>query len=110
MDIGVRIKLHESSGTIILDRADKRNALTRLLALQLLQAFEDLHQQKNVRAVILTGAGSVFCAGTDLDEKHNTYGTDDVLAQWYRDSVQYRELLEYMLRFPKPIIAAVNGP
>ena len=110
MDVAIRVKLHEPSGTIILDRPAKRNALSRLSALQLKQAFEDLHQEKKVRAVILTGAGSAFCAGTDLDEKHSTYGTDDVLAQWYRDSVQYQELIEYMLRFPKPIIAAVNGP
>ncbi len=106
----VRIKIHPPSGTIILDRADKGNALTRLMLLQLQQAFEDLHQQRNVRAVILTGAGNVFCAGADMAEIHATYAADDVLEQWHRDTLQYREILEYMLRFPKPIIAAVNGP
>jgi enoyl-CoA hydratase/carnithine racemase len=62
-----------------------------------------------VRAVILTGAGDVFCAGMDISEMRATYDTDDVLEQWYRDSAQYEEVLQYMLRFPKPIIAAVNG-
>ena len=106
----VRVKIHPPSGTIILDRADKGNALSRLMLLQLQQAFEDLHQQRNVRTVILTGAGNVFCAGADMAEIHATYAADDVLEQWHRDTVQYREILEYMLRFPKPIIAAVNGP
>lgn len=34
----------------------------------------------------------------------------DAFTQWHADSVQYRDLIEQMLRFPKPIIAAVNGP
>ncbi len=106
----VRVKVHAPSGTIILERPDKRNALTRLMSLQLLRAFEDLYQERKVRAVVLTGAGDAFCAGTDIAELHATYGADDVFDQWHRDALQYQELLEYMLRFPKPIIAAVNGP
>jgi len=110
MENNVRVKVHAPSGTIILERPDKRNALSRLMVLQLLRAFEDLHQERSVRAVVLTGAGEAFCAGTDIAELHTTYGADDVFDQWHRDSLQYRELLEYMLRFPKPIIVAVNGP
>ncbi len=110
MDNTVRVKVVPPSGTIVLDRPQKRNALSRLMLLQLLRALEDLHQQKNVRAVILTGAGNSFCAGADIAELHATYGTDDVFEQWHRDAMQYREVVEYMLRFPKPIIAAVNGP
>ncbi|MGE3776999.1 MAG: enoyl-CoA hydratase/isomerase family protein, partial [Pirellulaceae bacterium] len=34
----------------------------------------------------------------------------DAQGMWYQDAVQYKELVETMLRFPKPIIAAVNGP
>ncbi len=110
MENKVRVKVHAPSGTIILERAEKRNALSRLMLLQLRQAFEDLHQERKVRAVILTGAGDAFCAGTDIAELHATYGAEDVFEQWHRDSTQYQELVEYMLRFPKPIIAAVNGP
>jgi enoyl-CoA hydratase/carnithine racemase len=35
---------------------------------------------------------------------------EDAQQQWHHDVVQYKELVEFMLRFPKPIIAAVNGP
>lgn len=110
MENTVRVKVHKPSGTIVLERPEKRNALSRLLLLQLQNALEDLHQERHVRAIILTGAGEVFSAGADIAEMQATYGTDDALEQWARDSMQYRKLLEYMLRFPKPIIAAVNGP
>jgi len=111
MDAGViRIKIHGPSATIILNRPEKRNALSRVLLDELLQAFNDLHLEKKVRAVILTGAGDVFCAGMDLFEMMETAKSNDPQPQWYQDAEQYRELLETMLRYPKPILAAVNGP
>jgi methylglutaconyl-CoA hydratase len=106
----VKTKLHEHAGTIILNRPDKRNALSRDLLRELAQAFDDLHQERRVRAVVLTGAGSSFCAGMDLGEMLQTSKEPDPHPRWHDDAVQYRDLLEKMLRFPKPIIAAVNGP
>ncbi len=105
----VRVKVHEASGTIVLDRPEKRNALTRWSITQLREALHDLHQERRVRAVILTGAGTAFCAGMDLSEMRETAAEEDAWEQWYQDAVQYKDLLETMLRFPKPIIAAVNG-
>ncbi|MBI2823829.1 MAG: enoyl-CoA hydratase/isomerase family protein [Planctomycetia bacterium] len=106
----VRINVHEHTGTIILNRPERRNALSRELMRSLVEAIGDLHLERRVRAVVLTGAGSAFCAGMDLDEMHATTKMDDPRAQWHEDSVQYLDLLESMLRFPKPLIAAVNGP
>jgi methylglutaconyl-CoA hydratase len=106
----VLVKKNLPSGTIVLNRPDKRNALSRQMLTDLAQAFDDLHQERKVRAVILTGAGSAFCAGMDLGEMQQTSQQPDALAQWHNDAVQYRELIEKMLHFPKPIIAAVNGP
>lgn len=111
MDAGVvRIKIHGPSATIILNRPEKRNALSRILLDELLQALNDLHLEKKVRAIILTGAGDVFCAGMDLFEMMETAKESDPHPQWYQDAEQLREILETMLRYPKPIIAAVNGP
>src|SRR5688500_20019837 len=110
MTMTVLVKKNLPSGTIVLNRPDKRNALSRQMIAELTQAFDDLHQEKKVRAVILTGAGSAFCAGMDLAEMQETARQHDALQQWHDDAVLYRELIDKMLFFPKPIIAAVNGP
>ena len=105
----VKVKKHVPSGTIILNRPDKRNPLSRRMIDELRQALDDFHQERRVRAVILTGAGSSFCSGADLQEIKDSSGWDTAWAQWHTDVVQYKELLEAMLLYPKPIIAAVNG-
>lgn len=110
MDSRVKVRVHAPSGTIILQRPEKRNALTRFMMLEIQQALDDLHQERRVRAVIVTGAGTAFCAGVDLSELHATLGANDALEQWQRDMLQVKRLYQTMLEYPKPIIAAVNGP
>ena len=108
----VKVHLHEHAGTLILNRPAKRNALSRPMLAELEQGLRDLHGQRKVRAVILTGAGPAFCSGLDLAEMRETSLAEATQAQsqWYEDAVDYRELLQLMLRFPKPLIAAINGP
>ena len=106
----LKLKKNLPSGTIVLNRPEKRNAITREMIADLLQALDDFHGEKNVRAIILTGAGTAFCAGMDLAEMQATAQEPDAMRRWYDDSVAYRDLLERMLQYPKPIIAAVNGP
>lgn len=106
----VQVRVDAPAGTIVINRPEKRNALSRNLIDDLQQALDDLYRQRNVRAVILTGAGSVFCAGMDLGEMLATAQGTDPHPQWQADAIQYRDLLETMLRYPKPIISAVNGP
>lgn len=106
----IQVKKHVPAGTIIINRPDKRNALSREMISQLEQAFRDLHGEKSVRAVILMGAGKAFCAGLCLEELHAILQEDDSLQRWHHDTSALRDLLLTMLRFPKPIIAAVNGP
>jgi methylglutaconyl-CoA hydratase len=108
--MAVRVKKHLPGGTIILDRPGKKNALTRRMIDELQQAFSDLHQEKKVRAVILAGAGDAFSAGLDLAEMKEAMAEPDAQSRWYDDALAYRDLLETMLRFPKPILAAVSGP
>jgi methylglutaconyl-CoA hydratase len=106
----VKIHVHEHVGTLILNRPEKRNALSRSLLAELAQGLSDLGQERRVQAVILTGAGSAFCAGMDLDEMLATSQLADAQSRWHDDAIVYRDLLESMLHFPKPLIAAVNGP
>ena len=110
--MSIVIKKNLPSATIILSRPDKRNALTRQMLTDLIQAFDDLHQERKVRAVILTGAGTAFCAGMDLAEMQETAKLPqrDAWEQWYEDANLFRDVIDKMRHFPKPIIAAINGP
>ena len=107
----ITLKVHPPSGTIILSRPEKRNALHREMLSDLRQAISDLHQEKRVRAVILTSSGPAFSAGSDLAEmRQQADDSQATLEQWYEDAVQQRELIEEIIRLPKPVIAAVHGP
>jgi methylglutaconyl-CoA hydratase len=106
----LKLKKTAPSGTIVLNRPEKRNAITREMMQDLLQALDDFHGERDVRAVILTGSGVAFCAGMDLGEMQETAGQPDAWKQWHEDAVAYREVIDRMMMFPKPIIAAVNGP
>jgi methylglutaconyl-CoA hydratase len=105
----VQVKVHKPLGTIVLNRPQRKNAISRQLLDEFSQALTDLYQQKSVRAVVLAGAGSDFCAGSDLYEIHATNQDDKALAQWRCDVLQLRDVLIQMLEFPKPIIATVSG-
>ncbi len=98
------------SGTIILDHPSNRNALSRAMVAQLIQAFADFHREKSVRAIILTSSGAVFCSGVDLKEWGHIAKANEPYEQWQEVASELQELIEVMLRFPKPIIAAIDGP
>lgn len=98
------------SGTIILDQPSNRNALSRAMVAELIQAFADFHREKSVRAIILTSSGAVFCSGVDLKEWGEIAKQNEPFEQWQEVVSDLQELIEVMLRFPKPIIAAIDGP
>lgn len=77
---------------------------------QIQLGLSDLHQEKKVRAVVFTGADSTFSSGTDLQELKDVMSDEQSQKIWFDDCVAQQRLLETILRFPKPIIAAVNGP
>lgn len=105
----LNVKVTEPAGSIILDRPSCCNALNRELIEGISQALSDLHQEKRVRGIILTGTGAHFCSGMDLKQWHESSVGDEGLQRWYADSNALQTLIEQMLQFPKPIIAAVDG-
>ncbi len=98
------------SSTIILNRPERKNALTRGMILQLQQAFDDILLERTVKAVILTASGDIFSAGSDLQEVSDTAQRTDFFKTWHDESQELKSLIETILRFPKPVISAVNGP
>ena len=107
----VDVKIHQNVATILMDRPDSRNALSPALIDDLMTAFSDVHQEKGVTAVVLSGSGRDFCSGLDLRTLHEiaSMPPDKAASEWFTAWEQLTRLIEQMLRFPKPIIAAVDG-
>lgn len=91
---------------LTLNRPERRNALSTELREFGCGLLADLAADESVRALIVTGAGSVFCAGFDLGE-FETALSDEAFARrlWASSDEWHRRWLE----FPVPTIAAVNG-
>ena len=89
--------------TLTLARAERRNALSIKLRDELTQQLEEWAADPAVRIVVLTGSGPTFCAGFDLNE----FGQAE-LARQIKDSSRRYHLAVW--NFPKPLVAAVNGP
>lgn len=91
--------------TLTLNRPEKKNALSIALRDAVSDALGALGTDERVKVVVLTGAGDAFCAGFDLKE----FAPDDPPAQrrLWESSDRFHHAV---LRFPLPLVAAVNGP
>ncbi|MGC2695830.1 MAG: enoyl-CoA hydratase-related protein [Candidatus Angelobacter sp.] len=93
--------------TITLNRADKRNAISYELIDDLVAALKQAASSL-AQVIILTGAGKAFCSGMDLDNLKQLTGRTH--EQNVHDSETMASLFRTLYDFPKPTIAAVNGP
>ena len=95
-------------GTITLNRPDRLNAITFEVYHELTDFFAKLREEKDVRVVVITGAGRAFCSGGDvIDIIGELTGRDaEGLLQFTRLTC---ELIYNMRALPKPIIASLNG-
>ncbi|GGN97510.1 enoyl-CoA hydratase/isomerase family protein [Nocardia rhizosphaerihabitans] len=92
--------------TVLIDRPDELNAVNADLHRALARVWRHLDADAEARVVILTGAGRAFSAGGDLE--WITSFLDDPVAR--DESIREgAEIIEELLRFPLPVIAAVNG-
>ena len=89
---------------LTLDRPEKRNALSLDLRVELAEALDALAADEDVRCVVVTGAGTAFCAGMDVTQ----FGGDR--AHKERIVQTSTRLFDRLARAPLPIVAAVNGP
>lgn len=95
---------------MVIDAPATRNAMSREMVRQLIEALSDFHQDKSVRALILTSRSLTFCSGVNLKEWQSQTQELDAIEQWQQVASELQDLIEAMLRLPKPIIAAVDGP
>jgi len=106
---------HTDSGihTILLNRPEKRNALNHQIMEDLTLALESFAASSTCRVVIISGAGSAFCAGLDLEHLQAMPVAPGALTpteDYNRDARRIATLLTTLHSLPKPSIAAVNGP
>ena len=99
---------HDEDGvaTLTLNRPRARNALSQGMLRALLDAFAAIAGDDTVRVVILAGAGPAFCAGHDLKELRAADYARDYTEQLFADCA---ELMQAIVRLPKPVIARVHG-
>jgi 2-(1,2-epoxy-1,2-dihydrophenyl)acetyl-CoA isomerase len=106
--------LYEKSGhvaTVTLNRPAKMNAYSEAMVHEILAALADVRDDDATRAVIITGAGRGFCSGGDVSRdfqypsRYRGHRFESMLEM--RENMH--ELVRFLHRFDKPVIAAVNG-
>src|SRR6185295_8041596 len=90
--------------TVTLDSPANRNALSTPLMSRLLDLLGDALTDPDVRVVVLSHTGPVFCSGADLKETAEARETGRVPAELLAD------VLAALWEFPKPVVARVGGP
>lgn len=103
----IRYDRADAVATITMDRPEKRNALNGDMVAGLQDGFDRSVEDPRVRVVVLTGAGTAFSAGADLDALASLQ-TATALEN-LADSRRLATLMETIYRCPKPVIARVNG-
>ncbi|HEX7119431.1 MAG TPA: enoyl-CoA hydratase-related protein [Longimicrobiales bacterium] len=98
------LRIEERVATIIVNRPEKRNALSGVVRRELVDALDTLRDEAEVRVVVLTGAGDrAFIAGADIGE----FAERTPLEQ--RATMERRRIFDVIAAFPKPTIAMING-
>ncbi|MCV7411383.1 enoyl-CoA hydratase-related protein [Mycobacterium florentinum] len=111
-DVGrVDLKVHNRIATVWLNNPRALNAFTADMVDQLLDVLDAVDSDDAIRAVVVTGHGRGFCAGADLGTGADTFAREmDESADGWPLPDRAGTIALRMLRFRKPLIAAINGP
>jgi len=98
----------EGIALIYLNRPDVLNALNETMKSELIHALKETEEDDNIRVMILTGRGRGFCAGADLNRFLEVQESD----KDHKKKIRFGSLdfPRAFIQYPKPIIAAINGP
>ena len=103
----IKYETKDEIGIITLNRPEKRNSLHPELVKQMKDKIRELENDDSVKVLIITGEGKAFCAGADLEYLNELRNYSSI--QNEEDSRELAELFLMIYKFPKPVIAAVNG-
>src|SRR5258706_9345841 len=100
----IRFETKDAIATVVLDRAEKLNALTPEMIEGLAQIARSIDADSAIRCVILTGAGEkAFCVGADI----NAWAALSPLDMWRRWVRRGHQVFDQWARLRVPVIAAV---
>lgn len=104
----IAVNISAGVGTLTFSRPDRLNAFNVKMHEEVGAALHRLASDRDVRALVITGAGRGFCAGQDLNDRVVRPGgaRSDLGASIER---YYKPLVLALRGMPKPVIAAVNG-
>lgn len=107
----IELKITDGIATLLLNRPEKRNAMSNDMRTEFIEALEHISADKAVRALVLSGNGKGFCSGGDIsgmEQRMNAPAGEIAFNGWHRQQrVHYTQSLLHTM--PKPTIAAVNG-
>ena len=98
----IHFRAEDNVAVITVDTPQKLNTFTRAMRNEIGRLLEELNRNSEFIGAVLTGAGDAFCAGQDLRES-STWG-DDI--PWVEE---FETFARSILKFKKPLVAAVNG-
>jgi enoyl-CoA hydratase len=94
---------------VTLNRPEQHNALSAEMLVRLHDAWVEIDEDSEIRVVVVTGAGTSFCAGMDLKAFAGGFGTDEWQSRFADDpDLHWKALLRHF-KPGKPLIAAVEG-
>jgi len=107
----VELSVDDGIATIAFNRPDVRNAIDDRMRIELAAALENVESDDAVRAIVLTGNGSAFCAGGDIAgmrQRLKAPAGEVAVNGWKRQRKLHR-IVTMLHDLPKPTVAAVNG-
>lgn len=103
----ITLKVEDGIGLMTLNRPDILNSLNVPLAREVRAALAVIKERRDVRALILTGAGRGFCAGAELADESGHESTGQRGSRAMKED--FNPLILDLIGLPVPVVAAVNG-
>ncbi|CCE08432.1 Enoyl-CoA hydratase/isomerase [Bradyrhizobium sp. STM 3843] len=107
----IEFSVEAGVATIALNRPDRRNAMSDEMRAEFVSALQTVAGDKAIRALVLTGRGSAFCAGGDISgmKRRLDAPPGEVAFNGWSRQQRVHHAQSLLLNLPKPTIAAVNG-
>lgn len=106
----VILKKEGHIATITMNRPEMMNALNIQMLQEMVAAIDEIARNDDVRVVVLTGAGRVFCSGADISEGGKASGLSGTPVEMHHNvRNSYQKVALGLQRLDKPTIAMVNG-